>query len=370
VVLFDGTDLDAWRTPEVPYGIVDLKRQVGDADQAAAYLRNAIQSPDERTVRFEVGSDDGVKVWLNGALIFSNNVPRGLSVGQDRFGGDLKAGWNELQVMVSNGAGDWAAHVRVVGVDGDPIEALKTRFAATAADGTALESLGRRVNGTILSWEAAGPFRQDGVAGNQVLETAFAPETGPGSVDWKRIGEKEEPRGHRWKLLGDGSMEVGPRGGSLVSKEVFGDHQLHLEFRTPFMPEARGQGRGNSGVYVQGRYEVQILDSYGLEGLDNECGGVYRVARPRVNMCAPPLAWQTYDIDFRAPRFDAQGNKTANARMTVSHNGVVIHEDLDVPGQTGGGDGANLDKPGPLLLQDHGNPVQFRNIWVLQPEAK
>jgi hypothetical protein len=370
LVLFDGTSLEAWRTPEVAYGIFDLKRHVGEADQAAAYLRNGIQSPEERTIRFELGSDDGVKVWLNGTVIFSNNVPRGLSVGQDRFEGTLKAGWNEVLVKVSQGGGDWAAHVRLVGTDGKPIETLRPRFAATAADGTVLDTLGSRVNGTFLSWEAAGPCKLEGVTGDQVLETAFAPETDPASVAWKRIGEKEEPRGHRWKLLGDGAMEIGPRGGSLVSKEVFGDHQIHLEFRTPFMPEARGQSRGNSGVYIQGRYEVQILDSYGLEGLDNECGGIYRVSRPRVNMCAPPLQWQSYDIDFRAPRFDAQGNKTANARVTVSHNGVPIHEDLEIPGQTGGGDASNFDKPGPLLLQDHGNPVQFRNVWVLLPEAQ
>ncbi|MBN2451656.1 MAG: DUF1080 domain-containing protein [Lentisphaeria bacterium] len=163
-------------------------------------------------------------------------------------------------------------------------------------------------------------------------------------------------------------MEIAPKGGSLVSREIFQDHRLHLEFRTPFMPAARGQGRGNSGVYLQGRYEVQILDSFGLEGLDNECGGIYRVARPRVNMCAPPTQWQTYDIDFRAPRFDADGRKTEPARITCRHNGVVIHQDLAIPGPTGGGSGDNLDQPGPLLLQDHGNPVQFRNIWVLPLE--
>ncbi len=370
VVLFDGTSLDAWRAPEVPYGIIDLRRHVGEADQAAAYLRNGILSPDARRVRFLVGSDDGIAFWLNGALLFSNNVQRGLSPGQDAFEGDLAAGWNEVLVKVANGAGDWGVHVRVVGTDGNPIDALRTRFAAAAADGAVLDALGSRVDGTILSWEASGPFRQEGVTGDQVLETAFAPETDPASVVWKRIAEKEEPRGHRWKLVGDGAMEIGPRAGSLVSKAVFGDHRLHLEFRTPFMPEARGQGRGNSGVYLQGRYEVQILDSYGLEGLDNECGGIYRVARPRVNMCAPPLQWQTYDIEFRAPRFDAQGNKTANARITVWHNGVMIHENVELPGPTGGGENANLDKPGPLLLQDHGNPVQFRNLWVLETAAE
>jgi 3-keto-disaccharide hydrolase len=154
----------------------------------------------------------------------------------------------------------------------------------------------------------------------------------------------------------------GPRGDA-VTQQSWGDFQLHLEFRTPFMPEARGQGRGNSGVYLQNRYECQVLDSFGLSGENNECGGFYKLQQPRVNMCLPPLAWQTYDVDFKAPRFE-EGKKTANARVTVRHNGVVIHDDLDVPHVTPGG--LSTEGPtGPLKLQDHGNPVAYRNIWIL-----
>jgi len=147
------------------------------------------------------------------------------------------------------------------------------------------------------------------------------------------------------------------------TRQRFGDCTLHVEFILPFMPDARGQGRGNSGVYLQNRYEVQVLDSFGLRGADNECGGIYQNARPLVNMCFPPLSWQTFDIDFTAARFE-DGRKIANARITVRHNGVVIHDNLEIRGATGGGQ-PEADTPGPLMLQDHGNPVFYRNIWIV-----
>lgn len=183
-----------------------------------------------------------------------------------------------------------------------------------------------------------------------------------GNLDaWSPVGRAGEPA--PWEVV-DGVMQV--RGGDIMTRETFGDHELHIEFRTPYMPQAGGQGRGNSGVYLQGRYEVQVLDSYGLEGADNECGGIYQVARPKVNMCAPPLQWQSYDITFTAPRFDGQGNKSANARITVVHNGVVIHDNVELPGPTGGAIDGDEHVPGPLKLQDHTNPVQFRNIWAVK----
>ncbi|MCB1228515.1 MAG: DUF1080 domain-containing protein, partial [Verrucomicrobiales bacterium] len=147
------------------------------------------------------------------------------------------------------------------------------------------------------------------------------------------------------------------------SKPAFQDGHLHLEFYLPYMPDARGQGRANSGVYLQSRYEVQVLDSFGLEGADNECGGLYKTSRPRENLCFPPLVWQTYDIDFTAARFDASGNKTANARISVTQNGVLIQDDVELPSVTGGAKLPETAAPGPLFLQNHGNPVRFRNIW-------
>ena len=151
-----------------------------------------------------------------------------------------------------------------------------------------------------------------------------------------------------------------------TSKQKFGSCKLHLEFRTPFMPEARGQGRGNSGCYLQGRYEVQILDSFGLAGKDNECGGIYSIKDPAINMCFPPLVWQTYDIDYPAAEHDASGKKQKSARMTVRHNGVVVHDNVELPHTTTAAPVAEGVEKGPLFLQDHGNPVRFRNIWVVE----
>jgi hypothetical protein len=149
------------------------------------------------------------------------------------------------------------------------------------------------------------------------------------------------------------------------TKDSFGDFSMHLEFRTPYMAQARGQSRGNSGVYIQKRYEVQILDSFGLRGVDNECGGLYKQRAPLLNMCFPPLTWQTYDIDFTAAKFDGEGKKTASARITVRHNGVVIHDNVEITGKTGGGSAEGPD-PAVIKLQDHGNLVHFRNIWIVR----
>lgn len=148
------------------------------------------------------------------------------------------------------------------------------------------------------------------------------------------------------------------------TKEKFGDYKLHIEFRTPFKPTARGQDRGNSGVYIQGRYECQVLDSFGLEGENNECGGIYSIAKPKVNACFPPLTWQTYDMDFTAARYE-DGKKVKNARVTIKHNGIMIHDDLEL---THGTPGKNPEADGPdvIYLQGHGNPVVYRNIWVVK----
>ncbi len=153
-----------------------------------------------------------------------------------------------------------------------------------------------------------------------------------------------------------------------TTKEKFGDYTLHLEFRTPFKPFARDQARGNSGLYIGGRWENQILDSFGLTGEMNECGGIYTVAKSLVNACFPPLAWQTYDINFTNAKFDGDGKQTAWPRITSRLNGILIHDDqeLDKEGTTAAPiTGPLTPEGGPIYLQYHGNPVVFRNIWIL-----
>ena len=148
------------------------------------------------------------------------------------------------------------------------------------------------------------------------------------------------------------------------TKQDFTNYTLHCEFLLPFKPLGRGQDRGNSGVYMQDRYEVQVLDSFGLKGENNECGGIYSQIKPALNMCYPPLTWQTYDINFTAAKFDGSGKKAANARITVKHNGVVIHDNAEIKGPTGGGKKEDATG-GAIQLQGHGNPVFYRNVWIV-----
>lgn len=162
------------------------------------------------------------------------------------------------------------------------------------------------------------------------------------------------------QMSADGNLMAGT---TTIPK--FGSSKIHLEFRLSWMPQAQGQARSNSGVYVHDCYETQVLDSFGLEGKDNECGGFYSVKAPDVNMCLPPLVWQTYDIDFVAPKYDAAGQKIGNAKITVRHNGQLIHDSIELPKATPGRQGEG-PAPRPFHLQGHGNKVKYRNIWVLE----
>lgn len=162
------------------------------------------------------------------------------------------------------------------------------------------------------------------------------------------------------KMTDDGLLIQGTS-----SKQTFGSHRLHIEFRLPYMPEDRGQQRGNSGLYLQSRYEVQMLDSFGLEGKDNECGGIYSIKAPDLNMCYPPLTWQTYDVEFHAAKYNDDGSVDQHPWITVKHNGVLIHDHVELPKSTTAAPLGPGPEPGPVYLQNHGNPVRYRNIWVV-----
>ncbi|WP_372349034.1 family 16 glycoside hydrolase [Streptomyces sp. KL116D] len=183
--------------------------------------------------------------------------------------------------------------------------------------------------------------------------------TAASQAQWQHTdGRKVE-----WPLTDEKSMEVCC--GDIRTKDAYGDFKLHVEFRVPQLPDdVTGQNRGNSGIYLQERYEIQILDSFGDTTLDNnEAGAIYLKKAPDVNAATAPESWQTYDITFRAARFDADGKKTADARVTVVWNGTKVHDDVAIDGPTGAG-APESPAAGAIRLQDHGNKVRFRNIRV------
>ncbi len=172
-----------------------------------------------------------------------------------------------------------------------------------------------------------------------------------------------------WRLTGDGAMEVVPRTGDIRTRESFGDVLLHVEWASPSPAKGEGQNRGNSGVYLMATYEVQVLDSYQSRTYaDGQAAAIYGQLPPNVNVSRPPGEWQSFDIEFRRPRFDAEGKLLSPARMTVRHNGVVVHDDVALEGPT-----SHFRRPPyaahadalPILLQDHGELVRYRNIWVV-----
>ncbi|KAA0213286.1 MAG: DUF1080 domain-containing protein [Leptolyngbya sp. PLA3] len=165
----------------------------------------------------------------------------------------------------------------------------------------------------------------------------------------------------------NGDMVIKPGSGSLRTRQSFGPMHLHIEFCIPPSPDdVTGQARGNSGVYLAGNYEIQILDSFDAAPANNLAGGIYGHKAPLVNAARPAGQWQTYDIDFAPPRFDRDGRKTADAMITVIFNGVVIHERVAVPAITGGALSDVETATGPVMLQDHGHAIRFRNIWVVE----
>lgn len=226
----------------------------------------------------------------------------------------------------------------------------------------ALAGAGLAQYGDIRDFKVARPEDKIDVKSTAPPEGAVVLFDGKVLDAWAKTDGKTAAE---WKIV-DRAMEVTKGTGSIVTRQKFdGRFTLHVEFRVPYDPNNKGQARGNSGVYLQGRYEVQVLDSYGLDSKNNDCGAIYEVAKPLVNACKAPTVWQSFDVDFTAPACK-DGKKTADPRLTVRHNGVLIHDNVKVPvDNTRAGLGGNVCEPGPIMLQDHGDPVQYRNLWLL-----
>lgn len=180
------------------------------------------------------------------------------------------------------------------------------------------------------------------------------------------VSSKDGSSPAEWEVV-EGTLTVVGGKGSIQTKQEFSDCQLHIEWRSPKEIQGEGQGRGNSGIFLHGRYEVQVLDSYNNRTYSNgQAASLYKQRMPLVNASKPPGEWQTYDIIWTAPRFNSEGILISKARITVFHNGVLVQNNVELDGAT---QYIGLPKyaahgPGPIMLQDHGNPVSFRNIWI------
>ena len=213
--------------------------------------------------------------------------------------------------------------------------------------------------------------------GGTFSQNAPAPSDAEVLFDGKDLAKWENNRGEdaTWKVR-DGYVETAARGGGIRTRGTWADFQLHVEWAAPNPPHGTGQGRGNSGILINNMYEVQVLDSYNAKTYpDGQAGAIYGQSPPLVNACKPPGEWQSYDIIFESPRWNAQGELTRKAIITVLQNGVVVQNHYELIGMTDGINAAlpwrSLSKyPEPhapevfIELQDHNNPVRFRNIWV------
>ncbi len=303
-----------------------LSRKVQGFDSLQPPLPKGVFPPSEYSCTFARGNPFGLQITPTGPFrvavhAYSGGLP---GLGFDRmWEQNLKGKWEEGNFTFSADGGGW-------NILGNPASIRGTNHKGEAFKGvTALprnpESLGMKP-----------PM------GAKVLYD------GTGLGQWKKA--KKNPEG----FLAVGCETVG----------TFQDFLLHIEFRLPMVPDKRGQDRANSGVYLQNRYEIQILDSFALEGSKNECGSIYEYRPPEMNACLPPNQWQVFDIEFRAALFEA-GNKVKNALISVKQNDILVHDKIELPKQTGYGRKEGPE-PGPIQLQNHGSPVVFRNIWILE----
>ncbi len=282
---------------------------------------------------------------------------------------ELNSGKEKLGAQViAKGLGEFDVKILQGGLPGDGWDGKTTKKATAKRDGDTATISGLNTGGTIGNGKMT---LKQGIAETALTKverkskTLLQKSPAVNVVElWHEGGDEKNWSKGKLMELSDGKFLTVANTKSITSKEKFGAFKAHVEFRLPWMPNSTGQGRGNSGVYLQDRYECQVLDSFGLSGENNECGGFYTQHKPSVNMCFPPLVWQTYDIEFTPAEFGADGKKTKNGRATVFHNGVKIHDNVEFPKECPGGQ-KEEGTPGPFQFQDHGDPVIYRNVWVV-----
>ena len=318
-----------------------------------------------------VDKSDAGPVYTRRSEVDDDYAFQGEYTGYQRPLGSPRSGQLIGLHLVAQGQGEFLAVKYVGGLPGagwDGDRANKYKLEARR-DGGVVTVLGERFDFEITSNGAGRVLTREGNPAGEVFRVerrsptlgALPPQ---GAVVLFNGTGTDQFRGAR--MTEDGLLREG-----CETRDAYNHFRLHGEFLLPYKPLGRGQNRGNSGFYLESRYELQVLDSFGLEGAANECGGIYTVKPPRLNMCLPPLQWQTYDIEFRTAQFDSAGNKTGPMRISVWHNGVPIHSHALIPNKTGAG------KPEgtaglPIKLQDHNNPVHYRNLWLIdlnQPGA-
>ena len=260
--------------------------------------------------------------------------------------------WNKYRVLAQ------ADHIQVWvnGVQTCDVRDGMDRFGFL---GLQVHAVGDRKDKLEVRWRNLR-VRDMGVPGAKAPKGATVLMNGPGDLaKWQKAGSKGAAIGWVWK---DDHMECVPGSGSIQTRVPYGACKLHVEFAVDENHQ-EGQANGNSGVYLQGSYEVQILNSAGIPPADNICGAIYSIKAEDINMAYAPYEWQTYDIMFTSPVWK-DGKKVSNAKVSVWHNGVMVHKGVDIPRQTGSGEPEDPTARG-IYLQDHGHPIKFRNIWVL-----
>jgi len=282
--------------------------------------------------------------------------------------------------VIAEGDGNYRAVLEAYVGEAEPVrgtmqgkrEGDRVEFKGTVDAGEALggvynctgQVVGEKFTGRYSGQDDQGRFEMRRVLRLSPTLGAKPPEGAVVLFDGKDLSKwvTKDNKPNPWSLV-EGAMEIFPGKGEIMTRDEFGDFKLHLEFWIPLEEKARGQGRGNSGVFLPGNCEeVQILDSFGLEPDNGSCGAIYAQAPPGQNACLPPEEWQTYDITCLVPRFDEKGNMIRKTILTVHHNGALIHDRFPAKRKTGRRHGDDFRR---ILLQDHGSPLRFRNIWLV-----